>query len=211
MTTCVVFGREPVPGKVKTRLAAGIGDDAAARVYAVLLDRTLEIAAEGEGRVILSLAETPNPSWAAGLGVRFEVQPGGDLGERMANAFERRFDEGDQRVVVVGSDCGGATPRHIASATSALEWAQVALGPVRDGGYWLVAQRRPGVDVFKGIPWSTAATMSVTRERLTALSVTWAEIEEIGDIDTEADLRAFLDDPRAPREFKRRLCDAIGG
>jgi rSAM/selenodomain-associated transferase 1 len=206
----VVFGREPVAGRVKTRLAAGIGEDAAARVYAVLLDRTLEIAASVKGRVILSLAEKPTPSWAEGLRVPYEVQLGRDLGERMATAFERRFHEGDQRVVVVGSDCAGATSRHITGAILTLDWAQVVLGPVRDGGYWLVAQKRPGVDLFTGIPWSSAATLSTTRERLAALGVTWAEIETLDDIDTEADLRACLGDSGADQELNHRLRVAIG-
>lgn len=211
MTTCVIFGREPVAGRVKTRLAAGIGENAAARVYAVLLDRTLELAAAAEERIILSLAENPTPSWAEGLRVPYEVQLGRDLGQRMANVFERRFDEGDQRVVVVGSDCAGATSRHIAGAVSALDRAQVALGPVRDGGYWLVAQKRPGVDLFTGIPWSSSATLSATKERIAALGATWVEIEELDDIDTAADLRALLDDPGADRELIHRLRAAIAG
>ena len=206
MRTCVVvFGREPVPGRVKTRLAAGVGEEAAARIYAVLLDHALEIAADSGSRVVLSLAEAPSPLWAARLGVPFEVQSDLDLGGRMAESFARRFAEGEDWVVVVGSDCPWITTRHLRSASKELEREGVVLGPATDGGYYLVAQRPPGVDLFSGIPWSTGATMTATRQRLTGLGTVWTEIDELSDVDTEADLEELLADPHTTAALARRL------
>jgi len=210
MRTCVVvFGREPIPGRVKTRLAAGVGDEVAARVYAVLLDHALHTAADGGSRVVLSLDEAPSLSWAARIGVPFEIQSGEGLGGRMAEAFALRFAEGEDRVVVVGSDCPGMATRHLSSAAEELERAEVVLGPATDGGYYLVAQRPPGVDLFSDIPWSTGATMTATRQRLSRLGTEWIELDELSDVDTEADLAAMIDDPSTPALLARRVREVL--
>jgi rSAM/selenodomain-associated transferase 1 len=205
----VVFGREPLAGQVKSRLAATLGDDQAAAVYAVLLDTALQAARTAGFETVLSLAESPSAAWARGLGVTCEPQRGADLGSRMAAAFEAHFGDGAERVVLVGSDCAGLRPRHLRAAHGALADAPVVLGPSADGGYWLVAQRAPGVDMFSEIPWSAPTTLAATRRRLEALGVEWSELETLADIDTEADLLAVLDDDAVPENVRRRLRDVV--
>jgi rSAM/selenodomain-associated transferase 1 len=201
----VVFGREPVAGEVKTRLAAGIGGPEAARVYAVILEHSLEGAVDSGARVVLSLAAAPSGEWARRIVCSIEVQGTGDLGDRMKDAFERRFSEGEERVIIIGSDCPMITPEHLQAAADALAERDVVLGPAVDGGYWLVGQRRPGVDLFSDIPWSSHDTLETTRRRLAAIGAGWAEIEELRDIDTNEDLVAALDDPSLPEDLCRRL------
>ncbi len=189
----VVFAREPVAGVTKTRLAAGIGPEAAARVAAILLEHTLLGAAAVGCPVTVSLADRPSEEWAGRLGIPWEVQRGTGLGERMAGAFERRFAAGATRVVLVGSDCPGLSGGHLRSALGALDDVPVVLGPAGDGGYWCVGQQAPGVALFDGVPFSCRSTMRRTRERLRALDVPWAEIATLDDVDTAADLRRALD------------------
>jgi len=211
MKACVVvFGREPIPGEVKSRLAAGIGADAAARVYGVILERTLEVGRDSGARVVLSLAELPSGSWCLDQDVVVEVQRGDDLGERMADAFTRRFAEGERRVVIVGSDCPWLRATHIAKASAKLGGADVLLGPATDGGYWLVAQRPPGLAIFSDIPWSSPETLGDTRKRIRALGGTWLELEELVDIDTVDDLELVLSDPRTPEALRAKLRAAFG-
>jgi len=207
----VVFGREPAAGEVKTRLAAGIGGPAAARVYAVTLEHSLETAVDSGARVVLSLATAPSGEWSREIECSIEVQGMGDLGDRMAEAFERRFSEGEERVIIVGSDCPLITPEHLQAAADVLTDGGVALGPAVDGGYWLVGQRRPGVNLFSDIPWSSHDTLKMTRRRLAGIGAVWTELEELGDVDTEADLIAALNDPSLPEELRRRLCHAANG
>jgi len=210
MKTCVVvFGREPVPGEVKSRLAAGIGADAAARVYGAILEHTLEDARIGGARVVLSLADVPSGSWAGNMNVATEIQRGSNLGDRMEDAFARRFAEGEARVVIVGSDCPWLRATHIAKASAKLGGADVVLGPATDGGYWLVAQRPPGLAMFTRIPWSSPETLEQTRKRIRALGGTWLELEELVDIDTVDDLEFVLTDPRTPETLRRRLLSAL--
>lgn len=206
----VVFGREPAPGRVKTRLAAGIGGRAAARVYEVTLDYTLAITLGSGARVVLSLAGPPSGAWVREIDVQIELQTKGDLGDRMADAFKRRFSEGETRVMIVGSDCPWMTAEHLRSVANTLEETDVVLGPAVDGGYWLVAQRPPGIDLFSGIPWSSHHTLDQTRRRLAALEASWTEIEVLRDIDTREDLVAALDDPSLPEDLRRDLRDAAG-
>jgi hypothetical protein len=210
MKSCVVvFGREPLPRRVKTRLAAGIGSAAAARVYAVLLEHALDAASASGLSVLLSLAECPSAKWAAELSVPFEIQKVGGLGERMADAFARRFAEGEERVVVVGSDCAALTPDLIRQAAGSLDANDAVLGPAVDGGYYLIGQRAPGADLFTGIPFSDPHTTNATRERLAAHAMCWSELAELPDIDNAEDLEALLDDPRAPGPFIQRLVAAV--
>lgn len=201
----VVFGREPVPGRVKSRLAADVGAERAAAVYAVLLDHTLAEAASSGLETVLALAGAPSAMWRHGLRVPTELQTGAELGSRMAAAFRRRFDGGAERVVLVGSDCPGLQAAHLRRAAAAVAEVPAVLGPAADGGYWLVAQRRPGLDLFTGIPWSAPSTLESTRRRLEGLGVSWLELEPLADIDTEADLLAALDDDAVSESVRGRL------
>lgn len=188
----VIFGRPPVAGQTKTRLALSIGVDAAARVAAVLLDHTLEVATASRFTVRVALASSPELQWAASLGVPWDLQPPGDLGERMATCFESRFAAGARRVVLIGSDCPRLEPSLLSSAFEALDDAPVVLGPASDGGYWLVGQRQPARDMFTGIPFSASATLDATRQRLRELRTEWRELEPLDDLDTGADLARML-------------------
>jgi rSAM/selenodomain-associated transferase 1 len=210
-TAAVVFAREPVAGRVKTRLAAEVGDATAALVYEALLEHALAGVAGSGLEPVLSLAEPPSPGWTALRGRRWEVQRPGSLGSRMAEAFDVRFGEGYDRVIVVGSDVPGLRSDHLVSAERALDAADVVLGPATDGGYWLVAQRRSGADLFSGVPWSSPDTLAATRRRLRTLGVKWVELQELNDLDTEADLSAAIADPLIHPELRRRLRQACRG
>jgi rSAM/selenodomain-associated transferase 1 len=210
MKACVVvFAREPIPGRVKSRLAAEIGADAAARVYSATLEHTLDAADTSGARAVLSLAEVPSGGWLRDVDAAIEIQRGDNLGDRLHDAFARRFVEGEDRVVVVGSDCPWLRGAHIARASAKLGGADVVLGPAADGGYWLVAQRPPGLALFARIPWSSPDTLTRTRKRIAALGGTWSELEELVDIDTVEDLELVLDDPRTPEPLRAKLRAAV--
>ena len=205
----MVFGREPIPGEVKSRLAAGIGAAAAALVYGAILEHTLEVANISGARVVLSVSDVPSSSWAQSLNVAVEIQRGADLGDRMNDAFARRFSEGEGRVVIVGSDCPWFLVTHISKASAELGGVDAVLGPATDGGYWLVAQRPPGLAMFAHVPWSSPETLARTRKRISALGGTWCELEELVDIDTVEDLELVLADPRTPEQLLKKLRAAL--
>lgn len=206
MSCVVVFGREPLPGSVKTRLAASVGEEAAAAIYRELLAHTLAVATAIDADAVLAIAEPPARDFRPPGDVAVEIQAAGDLGHRLTAAFERRFAEGYRRVVVIGSDCAALEPRHLEAALEGLAEHSVVLGPANDGGYWLIGLCAPAPELFADLPWSTADVLELTRGRLRELELSWLELDELHDLDTEADLRRELG---GSTEVARRLRSAL--
>ncbi|RYY13178.1 MAG: DUF2064 domain-containing protein, partial [Cytophagaceae bacterium] len=115
----LIFAREPVPGRVKTRLAADIGPEAALATYRELLALTAAAVVAAQVPATVWLAEAPlghalgsraevhlaeaRPEWP---GLPWRVQlVAHSLGERMAHAFAEAFAAGAGRVVIIGTDC----------------------------------------------------------------------------------------------------------
>lgn len=204
----VVFGRQPVPGLAKTRLGGGIGDRRAAAVYEVMLQRTVDEAVASELPVILELAELPQEGWSPPHDLPWVLQCDGDLGARMRTAFGRCFDAGYERVVLVGSDIPGLSRAHLRRSIQLLDNVPVVLGPARDGGYYLVAQRAPGADLFTGITWSVSDTLALTRMRLLDLSLGYGEVETLSDVDCRGDLEEALTSRSLPADLRAALSRA---
>lgn len=190
-----VFAREPLPGCVKTRLVPAVGEDGAAAVYRVLLQRTLQAAcaAAVEHRE-LWLDRPPGqaaaPSSPAPCTLAPRVQADGDLGERMAAAIADGLGA-SARVVLVGSDCPELTPDYIEAAFASLDRHDVVLGPTHDGGYILVGMRRLHGALFTDMAWSTPDVLATTRERLRRSGLSWHELPARADIDLPHDLDRF--------------------
>ncbi len=189
-----VFAKAPLPGQVKTRLAAKIGDDAAVEVYRSLLLRTLSTAAAARRAGVVNDLElwfAPEQElgaltqWAEQFGALLHAQQGTDLGERMRHALRTSLDAG-RSGLVIGTDVPGYDVAYLADAASILQSHDAVLGPADDGGYVLVGLARD-VDVFDGIPWSTSAVTAATRTRLEAVKASWQELPPLWDIDTVED------------------------
>ena len=189
----IVFAKPPREGRVKTRLAADLGAEGAAAVYHLLLEHAVRVAQAGRvWQTRIAWSERPSGVIEAMSDESSEIQVGRGLGERMANAFESRFSCDVEQVLLVGSDVPGMTACLLQEAFERLEEQRVVLGPAGDGGYWLVGQRAPGVDLFAGIPWSSRRTLEATRDRLRSLAVEFSELPVVADVDTLEDLRRVL-------------------
>ena len=205
----IVFGREPIPGRVKTRLVAGIGPRRAAELYALLLEHTLREAQASGMAVTLALAEEPARGWRPPVDVPVVAQHGDSLGQRMAASFDHAFSAGARVAVLVGSDAPALRGEHLRAAAAACAIVPVALGPSADGGYYLVAQRAPGCDLFSGIPWSSSATLTRTLARLRALGTEFRTVPMLHDVDTAGDLAAVLTDPEVPAPLRAALAEIV--
>ena len=186
-----VFAKAPVPGAVKTRLAAELGAAEAANVHASLVRHALETATSAEaGRVELWCApDTRHEFFAAcarDYGVSLKAQRGADLGERMAEAAAQAF-AASRSIVIVGCDCPALTASHLRIAANALRANDAVLIPAEDGGYVLVALARPVPGLFSGIEWGGDTVMRETRARLAAAGVRWIELPALWDVDRPAD------------------------
>lgn len=199
----IIFAREPLPGKVKTRLAQDIGDEAAAGLYAAMLgDVLVKAASLDDVRTLLfwSLETSGIKCNLAFPELQMFEQQGTTLGERMAEAFETAFKNGIEACCIIGSDSPDLPAEYIRQAFEWLEQnrADVVFGPAEDGGYYLLGLRNICQELFRDIPWSTAAVLESSLKQAekaglrTALLPTWYDLDELKD------LLRLLDSPESP-------------
>lgn len=177
-----VFAKAPRMGAAKTRLAADIGPAQAMRRYRAMTARILRQVRDPRWETWLAVPDhdldARVPEWPETL-PRIG-QGGGDLGARQARMLER------PNSVVIGTDTPDVTARDIARAFASLKRHEAAVGPAEDGGYWLLGLRRPARrDLFDGVPWSSAQTLSTLETRLPRPIM---RLEMKRDIDEGADL-----------------------
>ena len=118
----------------------------------------------------------------------YRRQTSGDLGRRMATAFAEAFRSGALRVAVIGTDCPAITPELLAEAFQRLETADLVLGPATDGGYYLIALRRPVPELFVDIPWGSPRVLEQTLQRAQRLSLSVALLKTLSDVDRPEDV-----------------------
>ena len=180
-----VFARAPIRGRVKTRLARAVGDDAALEAYDRLLARTLASLAPGRGRFDPEIWLEGTAAGNRLEGFRVIPQPPGDLGQRMAAAFDAGV------AAVVGTDIPDLTADYVDRALAALDDVDLVIGPVEDGGYCLIAMNVPHGGLFQGIPWSTPRVLAATLDAARSLKLTTRLLEPLWDVDDAADLERW--------------------
>lgn len=197
----VVFAKWPEPGTVKTRLCPPFTSREAADFYAAMLDDVLESMARLAPPLGLECALAVHPPEALGAftarapGWRIFAQRGADLSARMECAAASELARGAPRVLLRGSDSPVLGAETLRAALSALERADLAFCPDRDGGYNLVALRRFAPGLFAHA-MSTASVLEDTRAAARALGLSCALLAPGFDVDTAADL-ALLREARA--------------
>lgn len=187
----VIFIKNPVPGRVKTRLAADLGHEQALSIYRQLLAHTRAQALACAAERLLFYSDTidEQDEWPAAFFAK-HLQQGSDLGARMAHALGQAL-AGAERAVLIGSDIPGLTADILAQAFDLLEGHDFVLGPAADGGYYLIGMRQPAAAVFEGIIWSTPTVLQATLERIQALGGSCSFLPTLSDIDTAADWQAW--------------------
>ncbi|NAS12795.1 DUF2064 domain-containing protein [Flavobacteriaceae bacterium R33] len=184
----LIFTRNPKLGKVKTRLAATVGDQAALNIYEFLLRHTFEITKElnvaREVHYSESIAE--NDIWDNSRFTK-KVQVGADLGKRMHHAFQSGFESGFERVMIIGSDMYDLSQEDLEKAFDLLREYDYVLGPAVDGGYYLFGMRVFSPEVFQHKAWGSETVLSDTLKDLEGKSVKL--LEPRNDIDVFEDIK----------------------
>ncbi|CAM5447998.1 MULTISPECIES: DUF2064 domain-containing protein [Streptomyces] len=185
-TELLVIAKEPVAGRVKTRLCPPFSPAEAAELAAASLADTLEtLLALPARRRVLVLDGRPGDWVPPG----FEVVPqsGGGLDERLAAAFGGCTGP----ALLVGMDTPQIGAAHLAPALAPDAWDGCGawFGPAEDGGFWALGLAEPDPALLLGVPMSVPETGAVQRRRLVEAGLAVRELPVLVDVDTAADAR----------------------
>lgn len=217
--TLVLFAREPVAGRVKTRLAPILTAEGASRLYRAFLEDASRIYVDPAWSPVVDAEPDPEvatlsaifpPPW------RIERQATGDLGRRLTAAFDRERARGADAILAVGSDHPAVSRRALAHLFEEVAGGRdAALIPARDGGYCAIVLSS-AVDpraIFRDVPWSSPATLEVTLDRLRRAGRSVALTATAADVDRPEDLERLRDDlaARDPAEddYPRATSEAL--
>ncbi|MBV6472793.1 MAG: hypothetical protein JPMHGGIA_01054 [Saprospiraceae bacterium] len=186
-TALIVFVRNPVAGKVKTRLAAEVGNEKALAIYLELLAITRNLALEFDGPRYLYYSEAleAGDAWPAEH-FNKRVQQGNSLGDRMHSALCEVL-ACHAAALLIGSDCPALRLSDLSDASASLRDADLVLGPAADGGYYLIGMKRPHACAFEGITWSSPGVLDQTLAVLDDEGLKWSLLRKLRDVDTYSD------------------------
>lgn len=199
----IVFAKAPEPGTVKTRLTGLLTEEEAAQLYEAFLRDSLAAYTTLAADVWLYLAPSSSavPEGVVPDGVALKAQRGGDLGQRMLNAFVESFLAGYQRAVVIGTDHPTLPLAFVEQAFRELATPfTTVLGPSDDGGYYLLGMNELYSQLFQGMAYSHAEVFADTLQRAQALPASVSILPSWYDVDTPDDLRRLADDLDADAE-----------
>ncbi len=188
----LIFTKNPEAGKVKTRLAATVGDKEALAIYRQLLSHTISVTEylPIDKFVFYSSHILQEDIWNNKHFFQ-QVQAGSDLGERMKNAFDVTFQNGYDKIVIIGTDCPDLNAAIIMNAFVYLNLHDVVIGPAEDGGYYLLGMKQLHSHLFENITWSTSIVLDETGTKCAALQLDYCLLPVLKDIDEEKDLQTF--------------------
>lgn len=185
----IIFVKNPVHGKVKSRLAAKVGADKALSIYRKLLDRTRQVVSEIPfDKLVCYSNEIDRADIWSNNDFKKDLQKGRDLGQRMYYAIEKASDDLYEKICLIGSDNMEITPEIIIEAYDSLDDADIVLGPSRDGGYYLIGMKQPIVEIFELGNWSTTSVLEETIAIAKSMELTYHLLAELNDIDELEDI-----------------------
>ena len=187
-TALIIFVRKPELGKVKTRLAATLGDDKALEIYKELLQHTNSVALKTTAdRFVFYYNQIDTDDiWAQNNFIK-KLQADADLGIKMSNAFSQVFEEEYEKVVIIGSDCFELTSAIISDAFEQLNENDVVIGPANDGGYYLLGMKKLYPKFFENKQWSTVDVYQQTIADFEKEHIKYHVLVTLRDVDTEED------------------------
>ncbi len=191
----IIFTRYPEAGKTKTRLIPALGTVGAANLQRQMTEYTIFQVKELQKTIAIISCEIRfaggnlqlMQDWL-GLGLIYQSQGEGDLGERMARSLFDAFLSSATQVIIIGSDCPGVNSQILATAFDQLQAFDLVLGPALDGGYYLIGLRRFVPELFANIDWGTSQVLQQTLDIAQRLNLAHFQLPPLGDVDLPEDL-----------------------
>ncbi len=182
-----MVAKEPVPGRVKTRLCPPCTPEEAAQLAEAALADTLTTCCDaGADGVVVALDGRPG-AWLP-AGVTVVDQGSGSFDQRLARAWEHVGGPALQ----IGMDTPQVTADLLAASMDQLATVgtDAVLGPAQDGGWWALGLRRADPSLLVGVPTSRADTGSRQLRRLVGSGRRTRLLAILRDVDTWSDVLA---------------------
>jgi hypothetical protein len=214
-----IAARAPRPGFTKTRLGSVIGHDSAAYLYAAFLH---DLAQRFHGAPYeLGWFITPPDTWpeiapyvlSSGGFQTVIAQPDGDWTARQRALFATMPEREEDRTILIASDSPQVPIANVRHAFALLESHDLVLGPVHDGGYYLIGMRGASVcRVLDGVTMSQGDVLAILTEQAHRLGYSVGFTEPTFDVDEFQDLAALRTEVaiRADLRATRDALSALG-
>lgn len=187
----VIFSKFPESGKVKTRIAKTVGSEKASLLYRAFFldlcgahmhqayDLVIGFTPVDKEQEFLSLLPFKRLSFI------LYPQKGKNLGEKMFRCFKDLL-KNYRKITIIGADSPQLNSYVVKEAFQRLVKADIVLGPSEDGGYYLIAMKRPH-DIFKGISWGTDRVLEEQLINIKRCRLNTSLLDQKYDIDTWQD------------------------
>lgn len=192
--SCILmFVKYPERGKVKSRLSISLDVNKVLNLYKSFVLDLIDTLKKGKYYFkIFFYPQMAKEEISAWLGEEYSYKPqtGKDLGEKMMNAFKQTFEEGFQKVLIIGSDCPDLTNTVLHEAFESLKTHDAVIGPSFDGGYYLIGFKKKTFlpDIFEELEWGASTvfkkTMATLKKNGYAVHILqkWRDIDRIKDL-----------------------------
>ncbi len=183
----IVFSKNPLHGKVKSRLAKSIGKKKALKTYKLLVKKTINVLFEFKYDIAVFHSEfIPNKNtWSF---TKYQkIQNGTNLGNKMKNAFQWGFNNGYKKILIIGTDLWELEKKLLIKSYKELKNNDVVFGPAIDGGYYLLGLKKMINSIFEIESWGTNDVLKNSLKRVKGKSVYFLPM--LNDIDDIQDLK----------------------
>jgi uncharacterized protein len=193
----IIFSRYPEAGKTKTRMIPALGTEGAAELQRQMTEHTLAtaIALRSSRKVAIAIhfagGELSLMQEWLGADLNYMPQVAGDLGKKMQSAFDLAFAAGNQRIVIIGTDCPDLDQTILTKAFNSLQHHDLVLGVAEDGGYYLIGLNRQIPELFQQIAWGTEQVLNQTSKIAQQLNLQVDYLTTLADVDRPQDLKIW--------------------
>jgi rSAM/selenodomain-associated transferase 1 len=188
----LIFAKEPEPGRVKTRMTPPLSPKEAAQLSFAFIQDTLLAASDvpGADGLLFYAPEKAFPFFRKLAPPAFVLLPqeGNDFTDRCARSVQIAFERGYDRIVQIGTDTPQLCSCHMEHAFSELNDFDMVFGPTRDGGYYLLALKKPEISIYEGVVMGERTVFEKMLSNAKKNHMTVKILPEWVDADTHADL-----------------------
>jgi rSAM/selenodomain-associated transferase 1 len=185
----IVIAKYPEIGAVKTRIR-GLSDHQRVELYnKLLIDTMVKLSSITGVDIFIAFAPDNAGDFFARFNVGLIPLSGGDLGDRMYQAFQDTFLKGYEKISLVGADIPDMSSAIIKDSFNELREHDIVFGPATDGGYYLIGMKRLIHEVFTNVPWSAGNTLNISLKNAKQAGCSIGFTDELSDVDTYEDAK----------------------